>query len=68
MLLLNGRVQKDRFWEFESIEDQFKYRNAVMRTYMKRKFPQTPYALFLYSGRAGMYQHSQSEGAAWHRR
>ena len=23
---------------------------------------------FLYSGRAGMYQHSQSEGAAWHRR
>ena len=24
--------------------------------------------LFLYSGIAGMYQHSQSEGAAWHRR
>ena len=24
--------------------------------------------LFLYSGRAGMYQHPQSEGAAWHRR
>lgn len=23
---------------------------------------------FLYSGRAGMYQHSRSEGAAWHRR
>ena len=23
---------------------------------------------FLYSGRAGMYQHSQSEGAAWHQR
>ena len=39
MLLLNGRVQKDRFWEFESIEEHFKYRNAVMQTYIHGNFP-----------------------------
>ena len=37
--MLNGRVQKDRFWEFESIEEQFKYRNAVMQTYIHGNFP-----------------------------
>ena len=37
--MLNGRVQKDRFWKFESIEEQFKYRNAVMQTYIHGNFP-----------------------------
>ena len=37
--MLNGRVQKDRFWEFGSIEEHFKYRNAVMQTYIHGNFP-----------------------------
>ncbi len=32
-------LQKHTFWEFGSIEDHFKYRNAVMQTYTYGNFP-----------------------------
>lgn len=32
-------LQKHTFWEFGSIEDHFKYRNAVMQTYTCGNFP-----------------------------
>ena len=32
-------LQKHTFWEFGSIEDHFKYRNAVMQTYTSGNFP-----------------------------
>ena len=32
-------LQKHTFWEFGSIEDHFKYRNAVMQTYTHGNFP-----------------------------
>ncbi|WP_455719412.1 hypothetical protein [Agathobacter sp.] len=32
-------LQKHTFWEFGSIEDHFKYRNAVMQTYEYGNFP-----------------------------
>ena len=32
-------LQKNTFWEFGSIEDHFKYRNAVMQTYKYGNFP-----------------------------
>ena len=37
-----------------------------LRAIIKMKIGGCP--LFCNSGKAGMYQHSQSEGAAWHRR
>ena len=32
-------VQKRPFWEFGSVEDHFKYRDAVMKAYTKGRFP-----------------------------
>ena len=36
---LQEELQKHTFWEFGSIEDHFKYRNAVMQTYLYGNFP-----------------------------
>ena len=36
---LPAELQKHIFWEFGSIEDHFKYRNAVMQTYTSGNFP-----------------------------
>ena len=36
---LNEDLQKRTFWEFGSIEDHFKYRNAVMKSYTSGNFP-----------------------------
>lgn len=38
----------------------------ILRAIIKMKIGGCP--LFCNSSKAGMYQHSQSEGAAWHRR
>ena len=37
--VLDTDLQKCTFWEFGSIEDHFKYRNAVMNTYTDGNFP-----------------------------
>ena len=36
---LSEELQKHTFWEFGSIEEHFKYRNAVMQTYIHGNFP-----------------------------
>ena len=36
---LSEELQKHTFWEFGSIEEHFKYRNAVMQTYIYGNFP-----------------------------
>ncbi|MFR6514628.1 MAG: hypothetical protein ACLUP8_11395 [Ruminococcus sp.] len=36
---LSEELQKHIFWEFGSIEEHFKYRNAVMQTYIHGNFP-----------------------------
>ena len=36
---LSEELQKHTFWEFGSIEEHFKYRNAVMQTYIYCNFP-----------------------------
>ena len=36
---LSEELQKYTFWEFGSIEEHFKYRNAVMQTYIHGNFP-----------------------------
>ena len=36
---LPAELQKHTFWEFGSIEEHFKYRNAVMQTYTYGNFP-----------------------------
>ena len=36
---LSEELQRHTFWEFESKEAHFKYRNAVMQTYIHGKFP-----------------------------
>ena len=36
---LSEELQKHIFWEFGSIEEHFKYRNAVMQTYIYGNFP-----------------------------
>ena len=36
---LSEELQKNTFWEFGSIEEHFKYRNAVMQTYIHGNFP-----------------------------
>ena len=38
-ILLLEELQKHTFWEFGSIEEHFKYRNAVMQTYIYGNFP-----------------------------
>ena len=40
---LSENLQKNTFWEFGSIEDHFKYRNAVMQTYKYGNFPELPF-------------------------
>ena len=35
---LSEELQKHTFWEFGSIEEHFKYRNAVMQTYIHGNF------------------------------
>ena len=36
---LSEELQKHTFWEFGSKEEHFKYRNAVMQTYIHGNFP-----------------------------
>ena len=36
---LSEELQKHTFWEFGSIEEHFKYRNAVMQAYQYGNFP-----------------------------
>ena len=36
---LPEKLQKHTFWEFGSVEDHFKYRDAVMQTYKYGNFP-----------------------------
>ena len=36
---LSEELQKHTFWEFGSIEEHFKYRDAVMQTYIHGNFP-----------------------------
>ena len=36
---LPEELQKHTFWEFGSVEDHFKYRNAMMETYLYGNFP-----------------------------
>ena len=36
---LPEELQKHTFWEFGSVEDHYKYRNAVMQTYLYGNFP-----------------------------
>lgn len=36
---LSAELQKHTFWEFGSKEEHFKYRNAVMQTYIYGNFP-----------------------------
>ena len=52
------------------IEEDMKKETAAGKISMRAIIKNINWRLpsFLYSGRAGMYQHSQSDGAAWHRR
>ena len=55
---LSEELQKHTFWEFGSIEEHFKYRNALMQTYIYGNFP-------IFDGFNHMqYQISDPEGFA----